>query len=149
MNLDDVMEMMDDLLDKSLGVPLSGGKCIVDAEKMRDLINDMRINLPSEIKQAKLIVADRKIILSDAKKEADAIIKRAEDKAKLLVANEEVVKQAQARATEMMSQSQSRAKELRYATNEYIDNMLTQAEEVLVKDLADIKRTKQVLKSSK
>ena len=149
MNIEDIMEAMDDLLDKSLGVPLSGGKCIVDADKLRDFINDIRLNLPSEVKQARMIVADRKTILSDAKKEADQIIKRAEDKSKLMVANEEIVKQAQARAAEIMSQAQGRAKELRYATNEYIENMLTQVEDVFTKDINDIRRTKQALKATK
>lgn len=148
-NIDDILEAMDDLLDKAMGVPLSGGKCIVDIGKFRDLISDVRLNIPAEVKQAKLIVADRAIILNDAKKEAELIVRKAEDKVKLLVANEEIVKQAQIRGTEIMSQAQARAKELRYATNEYVDNLLAQAEELLVKDLGDIKRTRTALKSSK
>ena len=88
MIIDDILEMMDDLLDNAASVPFSVKKSIVDCDLMRDYINEIRLNLPQEIKQAKLIVRDRQQIISDANKEADNIIRRAEDRAKLLVSNE-------------------------------------------------------------
>ena len=71
MNIDDILDAMDEMLDRAWNLPLTGGRCVVDAEKVRDLIDDIRLNMPAEIKQAKQIVADRADIISVAKKEAE------------------------------------------------------------------------------
>lgn len=99
MNIDEILDVIDELLDRSWSLPLSGGRCVVDADKVRDLIDDIRLNIPSEIKQAKAIVSDRTDIISGAKKEAESIIRKAEDRARSLVAQEQVVKAAQAKAS--------------------------------------------------
>ncbi|MBR3920380.1 MAG: hypothetical protein IKJ47_00430 [Oscillospiraceae bacterium] len=82
MNIDEILEMIDDTLDKGATVPFSGKKVMVDADKIRDLLNEIRVNLPQEIKQAKLIVMDRKTIISDANEEAETIVRKAEERAK-------------------------------------------------------------------
>lgn len=148
MNIDDILEMMDDLLDKAPGVPFSGKKAIVESEQLRDLINDVRLNLPQEIKQAKMIVQDRQIIISDANKEAEAIVRRAEERAKAIVSNDEITKQAKQRATEILTQAQSKAKEVRTAANEYVDNILNQTETMLASGLTDLKKTRQAIRST-
>lgn len=149
MNIDDILDTMDDLLDKALGVPLSGGKCLINIEDMRNLIGDVRLNLPGEIKQAKLIVADRKIILSDAKRESEAIVKKSEEKAKHLMDEQEVLKQATAKASEIITDAQSKSRELRNATNEYVDKILSEMEQLLIKNMNDVKRTRNVVKQAR
>lgn len=97
MNIDDILDAMDEMLDRAWNLPLTGGRCVVDAEKVRDLIDDIRLNMPAEIKQAKQIVADRTDIISVAKKEAEDIVRKARmETAKALVEQEEITKQAQA-----------------------------------------------------
>ena len=59
MNIEEILDVMDELLDRSWSLPLSGGRCVVDAEKIRDLVDEIRLNLPAEIKQAKGIVSDK------------------------------------------------------------------------------------------
>ena len=49
MNISEILDTIDDMLDKSWGLPLSGGKCVVDVERLRDLIGDVRLNMPVEI----------------------------------------------------------------------------------------------------
>ena len=93
MNIDEILEMIDDTLDKGATVPFSGKKVMVDADKIRDLLNEIRVNLPQEIKQAKLIVMDRKTIISDANEEAETIVRKAEERAKTIISNEEIVKE--------------------------------------------------------
>lgn len=105
MNIDDILDAMDEMLDRAWNLPLTGGRCVVDAEKVRDLIDDIRLNMPAEIKQAKQIVADRTDIISVAKKEAEDIVRKAEEHAKALVEQEEITKQAQARATEILTRT--------------------------------------------
>lgn len=91
-----------------------GGKRMVDVEKVRDIIDDIRLNMPAEIRQAKAIVQDRADIVESAKKEAEAIVKRAEDRARAMVAQEAIVKAAQQKATEILTSAQSQSREMQH-----------------------------------
>ncbi len=59
MNIDDALEAMDEILDKSMQVPFSQKKGMVDVSALRDLIDDIRMNMPNEITQARNLVNDR------------------------------------------------------------------------------------------
>ena len=63
MNIDEILNMIDDMLEEAWSLPFSGGRCVVDAQKVKECIEDIRLNLPGEIKQAKMIVADRNDII--------------------------------------------------------------------------------------
>ena len=128
MNIDEILDVIDELLDRSWSLPLSGGRCVVDADKVRDLIDDIRLNIPAEIKQAKAIVSDRTDIIENAKKEAEQIVRKAEDRARTLIAQEEVSKAAQAKASEILSQAQLKSREIRQAAQEFSDNCLLKTE---------------------
>jgi len=148
MNIEQILENMDEMLDKSWGLPLSGGRTVVDADKIRDLIDDIRINLPTEIKQAKAIVSDRSEILIAAKKEGEAIIRKAEERSKAMISHEEIVKQAQERAADIMTQAQVKAREIRQAAYDFSDDLLKGTEEALAKSLGDVRSTRQALRSN-
>jgi vacuolar-type H+-ATPase subunit H len=148
MNIEEILDMLDELLDKSWSLPLTNGRTIVDDEKIRDLLDDIRLNLPSEIKQAKAIVADRSDILANAHREADAIVRKAEDRARAILAQDTVVKQAQQKASEILAQANQKSKELRTASQEYSDDMLRQTEETMTKLLTEVRTTRQAIRSS-
>ena len=95
MSIEEILEAMDIELDKSKNVPLTRGKSLIDVEQFRDLIRQVRLNLPGEIKQAQALVNDRRVIINDAKAEAESIIRKAEEKAKAMVSEEVITKQAQ------------------------------------------------------
>jgi cell division septum initiation protein DivIVA len=126
-----------------------GGRSLVDDDKVRSLLNDIRLSLPTEIKQARAIVADRAEILTTAKQEADAIVRRAEDRARALIAQEEIVRQAQQKANDMMTQAQQKAKELRQASQDFSEDMLRQSEEILTRVLGEVRSTRQAVRGSK
>lgn len=65
MNVEELLDQLDEVIDKGLG--LGSRRCIVDAEKIRILIDDIRLNMPQEIKQARSIVSDRADIITTAK----------------------------------------------------------------------------------
>ena len=146
MNIDDALLAMDELLDKSMQVPFSGKRGLVDVEAIRELIDDIRLNMPTEITQAKNLVNDRKVILSDAKQEADRIIRKAEERAARLVSQQEITRQATEKANQILMNAQTKYTELCNSTNEYVDSMLTRVEELLTKDVADIKKARGALK---
>ena len=105
MTLDELLEQFDEIIDSGIKIP--GKKTVVDIEKLRAVVDDIRLNIPAEIKQAKGIVADRAEIITTAKREADAIIRNAEEKAKAMVAQEEVVKLSQQKAAEIIANAHS------------------------------------------
>ena len=149
MNIDDILDQMDEMLDKAWNLPLTGGRCVVDAEKVRDLIDDIRLNLPTEIKQAKQIVADRTDIISVAKAEAESIVRKAEDHAKALVEQEEITKQAQQQASEMLNQAQQKAREMRKGAMEFSEDLLRRSEEVLVANVSEIRKVRTSIRAPK
>ncbi|MGI6404428.1 MAG: ATPase [Oscillospiraceae bacterium] len=147
MNIEEVLDLLDELLDKSWSLPLSGGRCVVDAEKVRDFIDDIRINLPNEIKQAKAIVNDRSEILEAAHREAESIIRKAEERAKALIAQEEIIKISQSKASEILAQTQMQSREIRQAAQAFSDDILRVTEEAITNSLNEVRQTRQALRS--
>ena len=144
MTLDELLEQFDEVLDSGIKIP--GKKSIVDIEKLRAVVDDIRLNIPSEIKQARGIVADRADIITTAKREADGIIRTAEEKAKAMVAQEEIVKMAQEKATEIISNAQGKSREMRRAAQDFVDDIMRRADEGLTANLGEIRKTRAALK---
>ncbi|WP_295210287.1 ATPase [Ruminococcus sp.] len=152
MNVDEILELMDELLDKSSNVPFSNKK-VIDVEQMREYIDSIRLNLPGEIKRAKDMTRDKKNILTEANKEADEIIKKAKEEAKKLVAQEEILKQAadyakqvaeeaNKQAADIVAQAQAKDKAIRQALSDNLNKTLADAAEVLTKSLKDVNSTR-------
>lgn len=148
MNITEILDTIEDMLEKSWSLPLSGGKCVVDVERMIGLIEDLRVNLPNEIKQAKMIVLDRQDILKDAKKESEQIIHDAELKAKRLVAEEEILKEARNRANQMMTQAHTQSTEIKQMTNNYVEKILSKSEETLLANLQELRAAHSAIRKS-
>lgn len=148
MNLEEILDTLDEMLDKSWNLPLTNNRSVVDIEKMQSLLDEMRDNLPAELRMAKKIVSERSDIMVQAKREADAVVRRAEDRARALIAQEEIVRQAQQRANEILSQAQQKSRELRAASQDFSDDILRQTEETLTKLLTEVKTTRQAIRST-
>ena len=148
MSIEETLDMMDDMLDKAVNVPFTNKKSLIEVDKMRELVEEIRLNLPREIKQARDLVNDRKTSLNDAKNEASAIVARAEQRANALVAQQEIVRQATQKANEINAAAQEQTKELRDMTNKYVDNMLTKVEELLSNDIIDVRKARSALKQT-
>lgn len=149
MGIEEILENMDDLIDKAMQIPLSGGKCVVNADKLRDLIDDIRLNMPMEIKQARAIVSDRSDIIDNAKREADVIVARAEDKARLIVSENEIVKRANERANEVITAANQKSKELKTAAADFAENVFKATEEMLVASIGEVKKARQSVKGTR
>lgn len=148
MNIEGLVDILDDLILGAVSLPLTNGKCIIDKEKAKDLVQDIRLNMPNEIRQAKMVVADRNEILQKAQKEAAEIIRHAEEKAKKLASQEEIVKLANQKANEVVGAAQARTNEIKQATLEYTSNMLENMEEMLAKMLLEVKQNRQQIKQN-
>lgn len=127
--IEDLIDEMYDLLDKGWKMPLSAGKMFVDGEEVRQILDEIKEEIPSEVRKAKAIVADRAQILDEAQREAETIIRVAEEKAKAMVNQDEIVRQAQQKANELIAQAQQKFKEMRKASNDYVDDLMRRADE--------------------
>lgn len=145
MTLEELLEQFDEVLDSGIKIP--GKRTVVDIEKLRAVVDDIRLNIPSEIKQARGIVSDRTEIITNAKREADGIIRNADERAKQMVAEQEIVKLAQEKATEIIANAQTKSREMRKAAQDFVDDIMKRADEGLTSNLAEIRKTRAALHS--
>ena len=148
-NIEEILEQLDDMLDTAWAMPLSGGKVVVDGDRVRDLLDAIRASLPSEIRQAKAIVKDRAEIVDSAKKEAENIIRSAEERRNQIRSHEEIVVQAQEKANEIHAQTQKRAREMRRSAQEYTEDILRRTEEILAQQIGQVRQARTSLRSNK
>lgn len=147
-NIEDLIEEMYDVLDKGWKMPLSAGKVFVDGEEVRQILDEIKEEMPTEVRKAKAIVADRTQIIEDAHREADTIIRAAQEKAQTLVEQDEIVRQAQQKANELLAQAQAKYREMRKASNDYVDELMRRTDESLSEYLAELRKTRQNIKNS-
>ena len=148
MNVKELLDTIEDTVEEGANVPLSGGKKIVDVEQIRNLLDEVRANLPGELRQAQQIVNDRAQIVDTATAQAQAIVKKAEERARILVSEAEIVKAAQQRAGEITSAAQAEARTLRQTVTDYCDNMLKTTEETMVENAAQVKNVRANLRQN-
>ncbi|MBQ8550008.1 MAG: ATPase [Clostridia bacterium] len=144
MTIDELLEQLDEILDSGIKIP--GKRTVVDIEKLRAIIDDIRLNIPAEIKQARGIVSDRADIITNAKREADGIIRSAEERAKAMVAQEEITKLAQEKAAEIIATAQGKSRSMRKAAQDFVDDIMRRADEGLSANLAEVRKTRAALK---
>ena len=147
-SIESILDMMTELLESAPSIPLFG-KVAIEPDRFDEMIQDIRLRLPEEIAKAREIVSDRRTILEEARKEADMVIRVAEERAKKLVDHDEVVKQAQLRANEILSTAQMQVRDLKKASGEYVDSILQQTEEQLTKSLSDVRAKRSAIKGLK
>ena len=130
----DVIGLLDGLysmIAEAWGVPLGNDKCIIEREKALDIINEIKAAMPSSLAEAKRLVAARDEFIGNAKKEAEALRKRSEEKAKAMVEEQEVIRVARRKSAEMISSAEAKSAELRRVAGDYVDDVMRRAEESL------------------
>lgn len=148
MSVEELIDELYDMVEKAWSLPLSHGRAVLDGGDVKQILDEIRESLPKEIHQAKAIVADRSQIIGDAKREAETVVRVAEERAKAMVAQDEITKQAQQKANEMLSQSQVKVREMRKASNDYIDDLMKRTEEGFAQNLAELRKTRQNIRAS-
>ena len=141
-NNNDIIELLDILygmITEAWGVPLGNDKCIIERDKAVEIINDIKANLPTELAEAKRLVAARDEFIGNAKREAEALRKSAEEKARLMVEEQEIVRVARAQSAEMIASAEAKSKELRRVASDYVDQMMGQAEQSMTAALSAIR----------
>lgn len=149
-NKDDIIELLDILygmVTEAWGVPLGNDKCIIEREKAIEIINDIKAMLPGTIAESKRLVAARDEFIGNAKREAEALRKSAEEKARSLMEEQEIVRAARAKSAEMISSAEAKSAELRRVASEYVEQIMTQTEESVGNALSTLEAAHKALRA--
>ena len=138
----ELLEMLYTMVTEAWGVPLGNEKCIVERDKVLNLLDEIKAQLPAEVAEARRLVNARNEFIGNAKREADAIRKAAEDRARTLVEEQEIVLAAKTRSNEVLNQAESRTRELYRVANEYVDDALRRTEEAINSALSEIRQSR-------
>ena len=130
MELMSLMDMLEEVIENSPKVPLSS-KVMIDKDEIFELIKDIRLKMPDEIKKAEWVNDKRDDIIKEAKDEADDIVKSAEDKFNDIVSDSEITRAANEKAQQIIDAAKDYAKELRLGARDYADNLLADTEKKL------------------
>ena len=141
-NTEDIIGALYDMVQDARSMPLSADKCILERDKVLDMLDEIIAQLPGELKQARTIVESRNELVSQARREADVVIREAQEKASQLVTKEAIYEEAKKRSEELVAQTQNRINQLRKAANEYMDESLRQTEEVIASALNEVRDTR-------
>ncbi len=135
----DVLKLLDnleDIIEDSSSIPFSG-RILLDREDIIELIKDIRIQLPDEVKQAQWIKEERNKILVDAQQEAEVIVSNARKHIEELVEKDRIVELANKKANDIINNAENHAKDIKLASTQYADEILKKIES----DLLEIKET--------
>jgi len=146
MELLDLLEQLEDIIESGVNIPLSGGKCLLDRDALLDIVQEIRLKLPDDIKTAKRIAEEKQRIIAEAQQEAENIIKNAESRIAALVDENEITKKAYEQSEIIISNEKKNAREIRLGTREYADGILNKVEEILEETLDVIRVNRQELK---
>ena len=139
---EDIIGALYDLVQDARAMPLAMDKCIIERDKVLDLLDEIIAQLPVELKQARTIVESRAELISQGKREKEAIIRKAQEQAKQLVSQEAICIEAKRLAEEIEKKAHDRAAQIQKAGNAYMDESLRQTEEMIAKTLADVQQVR-------
>ena len=167
MTIESLIEELEQIIDEGKSVPFTSNQ-IVDVERLRTTIEDMRLNMPDELMQARKIASERKEILTAAQSTAEGIITAAKKKADELISEHEITKgaeaenimaearkkangiveQARGTAAELTEQAQKWSNDMRKSAGEYVERVVSMADEGLTNSVNEIRRVRQSLKAA-
>ena len=144
--IEQIIEEIEEYIDSCKFQPLSTTKIIVNKDQMDELLRELRMKTPDEIKRYQKIIANKDAILADAQAKADGMIQEAQIQTNELVSEHEIMQQAYAQANEIVTAATAQAQQiLDNATNDanqirvgaihYTDDLLSQAESAIGRTL--------------
>lgn len=146
-NIEDIISALYDMVQSARGLPLGADKCILERDKVLDMLDEILTQLPVELKQARSIVESRNELVGQARREAEGLIRQAQEKADQMVQEEAIYQEAKRQCQEMVNQTQIRMAELRKASNDYMDDALRRTEEAIAISLTEVRETRTKFKA--
>ena len=127
-----LVDRLEELFNESRPIPLTHN-VIVDEDRILEIIDQMRISIPEEVKKAQQVIAQRDRMLAQAQEEANRTITLAKQKAEEFVTRDAIVQAAQSRAEQVMIQARADTEGMRREADDYILNSLSTLESELTR----------------
>ncbi len=131
MSVNEKLDKLENLVAESWRIPIMRGKSAISTKEAQNLIDDIRLALPTEIKQSKIIVEDRNNILQTAREEAKNIVRTAKKHAQNIISETAIIKEAKKQAATMLLQAQQKTAEMHQKTNAYVENIIENLEKLV------------------
>lgn len=144
----ELIEMLYTMVTEAWGVPLGNEKCIVERDKVLNLLDEIKAQLPLEMAEAKRLVASRDEFIGNAKREAESIRRSADERAKELLEEQEIVRAAKTRSNEILTNAENRTRELYRVANAYVDDALRRTEEAISAALGEVRQSRASFRSA-
>ena len=144
----ETIEMIYSMVSEARRMPLAADKVIIERDTLLGMLEELRDSLPAEIAEAKRLLGAKEEFIANAKREAEQIRKTAEDKARMLVEEEEIVKIAKLRSAEVTSNTEQKCTELRKVANDYVDDTMRRTEEAIMAALEEVRRSRASFRSA-
>ena len=141
-HIEDIITALYDMIQDARALPLGADKCILERDKVLDMLDEIIAALPGELKQSRTIVESRNELIGQARREAESIVREAQQKAGELVEQEAIYQEAKRRCQEMYDNTQNRIAELKKASNAYMDDALRRTEEAIAQSLGEVRDTR-------
>lgn len=138
MDILQLVDRLEELFNQSRPIPLTNN-VIVDEDKMLDLIDQMRVAIPDEVKKAQKMIAERDRTMAQAAEEANRTLQLAKEKSTNLVERDSIVTAADARASEILRQAELDADATRQEADDYVIESLTNLEMELERVLNQVR----------
>jgi F0F1-type ATP synthase membrane subunit b/b' len=130
----DKLQLAISMVEEARSVPLSAS-CVVHRGELLAVLDEVRINLPSDLHAASRVLTDRDVIVEEGRSSAEQLIAMAREEAARLVEQTEIVIAARAEAERIVSQAHQTAQEQRDEVDSYIDSRLATLEVILTKTM--------------
>lgn len=140
-----LLETLEECLERARNIPFTQ-KGIVDTEEILDIIKEIRLKLPDELKQAKWVKEERGRILVEAQKEAEGIVKEAENRIISMIDEHEITRKAYEQKAQIIETANEMSREISKGTKEYADNILEKVQSVLQEALITVENNRKELK---
>lgn len=137
-----LLDILYHMIDDAKNAPLSSDKCVINRDEALDLLDEIRAQLPAEIKRAQELVRTRDEYVERAKREVDRMLQKAELDAKSKVSESEVLTAARAKGHDIVSRAEERSREMYRVANDYSEDVLRRTEEAVQMALDEVKQTR-------
>ncbi|MBQ3090588.1 MAG: hypothetical protein IJD21_08540 [Oscillospiraceae bacterium] len=141
----ELLDMLYRMIDDAKGG--LGGTCRINRDDALDLLDEIRNKFPAELGAAKELLSKRDEVLDKAKADAEHMCQQASDKARRMVDEHEIVRQARAEAAAVTAQAEKRAEDLKRAANGYCEDALRRTEDAVNVALNEIRQSRSKFRS--
>ncbi len=146
MNIHEAIDRLEYLIGHSRQIPLTR-TVVVDQEEVLACIDDLRLSLPDEIKQARWTLQEQQRLLSEAQAEAASTVSKAGERAQTMIGQHDLVKRAEKQAEAMLKEATAKAEETRRAADRYASEVMQNLESQLLRTVATVKKGVEALRT--